>query len=247
LVYGLEVNRELFTVRYDVPSQCAALLHQGHVDLGLIPSVEYLRGDYAMVPDVAIGSNGPIASVAIFTRVPIERIGSLALDTSSRTSVALTKVLCTKRWQIAPTLVPCAPNIRMMLAKADAALIIGDPALELDPDALGVSKIDLGTEWRALTGLPFVYAVWAGRPGIAAPEHCEGLRVARDRGVANVPSIAKAAGRGDAAREDRALRYLRDNLKYGLGAEEAAGLLQFHLWAVELRIAPQLKPLRFYE
>ncbi len=91
LVYGLEAHRDLFSVRYDVPSQCAALLHQGHVDLGLIPSIEYLRGDYAMVPDVAIGSNGPIASVAIFTRVPIDQIRTLALDTSSRTSVALTK------------------------------------------------------------------------------------------------------------------------------------------------------------
>lgn len=247
LVYGLEANRDLFSVRYDVPSQCAALLHQGHVDLGLIPSIEYLRGDYTMVPDVAIGSNGPIASVAIFTRVPIEQIRTLALDTSSRTSVALTKILCAKRWQIAPTLLPCAPNISAMLAKADAALLIGDPALELDPDAHDVSKIDLGTEWQALTGLPFVYAVWSGRPAIATPEHCEGLQVARDRGVANVTAIAKTTGRGDAKREDRALRYLRDNLKYGLGAAEAAGLLQFHLWAVQLGIAPQLKPLRFYE
>ena len=89
--------------------------------------------------------------------------------------------------------------------------------------------------------------MWAGRLGIASADHCVGLQSARDRGVANVASIARITGRGDAVREDRALRYLRDNLKYGLGAEEVAGLLQFHLWAVELRIAPQLKPLRFFE
>ena len=135
LVYGLDTRRDLFSIRYDVPSQCATLLHQGHVDLGLIPSVEYLRGDYAMVPDVAIGSNGPIASVAIFTRAPIDRIRTLALDTSSCTSVALTRILCAKRWQIAPTLVPSRPDIKAMLAKADAALLIGDAALELDLSA----------------------------------------------------------------------------------------------------------------
>ncbi|MGH9384751.1 MAG: menaquinone biosynthetic enzyme MqnA/MqnD family protein [Vicinamibacterales bacterium] len=247
LVYGLDALRDLFTVRYDVPSQCATLLHQGHVDLGLIPSVEYLRGDYSMVPDVAIGSNGPIASVAIFSRVPIDRIRTLALDTSSRTSVVLTKILCAKRWQIAPTVVPSRPDIKTMLANADAALLIGDPALELDPDAHGVSKVDLGTEWHALTGLPFVFAVWAGRPGIATREHCEGLQAARDRGVANVPEIARATGRGDAMREARALHYLRDNLKYGFGAAEVAGLLTFHVWAVELGVAAGLKPLRFFE
>lgn len=247
LVYGLEAQRDLFAVRFDVPSQCAALLHQGHVDLGLIPSVEYLQGDYSMVPDVAIGSHGPIASVAVFTRVPIDQVRTLALDTSSRTSVALTKILCKKRWQIEPTLVPSRPNITAMLAKADAALLIGDPALDVDPEALGVTKIDLGTEWHALTGLPFVYAMWAGRPGIATPEHCVGLQEARDRGVANVSAIARTTGRGDAAREDRALRYLRDNLKYGLGAAEVAGLLTFHVWAVELGVAADLKPLRFYE
>jgi len=247
LVFGLEAQRDLYSLRFDVPSQCAALLHQGHVDLGLIPSVEYLRGDYAMVPGVSIGSHGAIASVAVFSRVPIDQVRTLALDTSSRTSVALTKILCAKRWKIAPTLVPAGPDINAMLSKADAALLIGDPALELDAKAHGLTKTDLGSEWHALTGLPFVYAMWAGRLGIAGAEHCTGLQEARDRGVANVVSIAKATGRGDAAREDRALRYLRDNLKYGFGAEEVAGLLQFHLWAVELKIAPQLKPLRFFE
>jgi chorismate dehydratase len=247
LVFGLETQRDLFSIRFDVPSQCAALLHKGHVDLGLIPSVEYLHGDYAMVPGVGIGSHGPIASVAIFTSVPIAKVRTLALDTSSRTSVALTKILCAKSWDIRPTLVPARPDLAAMLAKADAALIIGDPALELDADAAGVSKIDLGSEWHALTKLPFVYAMWAGRQGIATADHCVGLSAARDRGVQNLESIARNTGRGDAVREDRALRYLRDNLKYGLGAEEVAGLLQFHLWAVQLRLAPQLKPLRFFE
>ena len=127
LVFGLDAERDLFSVRFDVPSQCATLLHQGHVDLGLIPSVEYLRGDYAMVPDVAIGSNGPDRVGRDIHEVPIEDVRTMALDTSSRTSVALTKILCAKRWQIAPTLVPAGPDITAMLDKADAALLIGDP------------------------------------------------------------------------------------------------------------------------
>jgi chorismate dehydratase len=82
LVYGLEQRSDLFTVRFDVPAQCAALLHEGRVDLGLIPAIEYLRGDYRIVPGIAIGSDGEIASVAVFSKVPIERIATLALDVS---------------------------------------------------------------------------------------------------------------------------------------------------------------------
>lgn len=247
LVHGLEAETDRFTIRYDVPSRCATLLHEGRVDLGLIPAIEYLRGDYAMVPDVAIASDGPIASVAVFSRVPIGRVKTLALDTSSRTSVALTRVLCARRWQIAPAFIEAEPDLEAMLARADAALLIGDPALDIDPVAHLVEKFDLGSEWKALTGLPFVYAMWTGRPGVASREHCRALQAARDRGVANIAAMARAAGAGDARRESRALAYLRDNLKYGLGEREAAGLRRFHELAVGIGVMPSTKPLRFYE
>lgn len=247
LVHGLEEQRDLFSLRFDVPAQCAALLHEGRVDLGLIPAIEYLRGDYRIVPGIAIGSNGPIASVALFSRVPVERIGTLALDISSRTSVALTRILCAKRWHIAPKLAPAEPDLRAMLSRADAALIIGDPALSIDPDASGVIKIDLGTEWRALTGLPFVYAMWSGREGVVAPEHVALLTAARDDGVSSVATIARAASCGNVERERQLLRYLGDNLKYGLGEAEITGLRRFHELATELGLAPGLRPLRFFE
>ena len=144
LVDGLERLPALFDVEYDLPSTCAARLHAGDVDLGLIPAVEYLDGDYRLVPDVAIGSDGPILSVAIFTARPIERIARLAVDTSSRTSVALCRILCARHWGIAPAFVPAPPDLREMLALADAALVIGDPALAIDPAQAGVEKIDLG-------------------------------------------------------------------------------------------------------
>lgn len=246
LVYGLDASPDQFTVRFDVPAKCAALLHEGKVDLGLIPAIEYLRGDYVIVPDLAIASDGEIASVAIFTRVPIDQVKTLALDISSRTSVALTRVLCAKRWGIAPSFTPADPDLATMLGRADAALMIGDPALRIDPRKHDAAKIDLGSEWRALTGLPFVYAMWTGRPGAASPEQCRALQAARDRGVAHVADIACDAGAGDPAREAQALHYLRDNLKYGLGEREAQGLRRFHELAAEIGLVPSLQPLRFY-
>jgi chorismate dehydratase len=246
LVYGLEAQPELFTVRFDVPAVCATLLHEGGVDVGLIPAIEYFRGDYRIVPGVAIGSDGPIASVAIFSRMPIEQVRTIALDVSSRTSVALTRVLCAYRWHITPVLVPTEPDLSAMLARADAALVIGDPALAIDPATHGVSKIDLGTEWRELTGLPFVYAMWSGRAGVVDAAHVGALNAARDCGMAHVRAIAKAYGQGDPAREARALTYLSDNLKYQLGPREIAGLRRFHELAAQLGIVPAVREPSFY-
>lgn len=246
LVEGIEQRPDLFTLRFDVPAQCAALLHQGVVDVGLIPAIEYLRGDYRIVPGVAIGSHGAIASVALFSRVRIDQIATLALDISSRTSVALTRILCARRWHIAPKFTPAEPDLNAMLSRADAALLIGDPALEIDAAKNGATKIDLGLEWHELTGLPFVYAMWCGRPGAVEPQHIAELNAARDRGVAAIPQIAQAVGHGSAGRTQRALKYLRDNLKYGLGEAEVAGLRRFHELAAELGLAPTLRDLRFY-
>lgn len=247
LVYGLDAYPDQFDVRFDVPAKCADLLHEGRVDLGLIPAIEYLRGDYAIVPDVSIASDGDVATVAVFTRRPIESVHTLALDLSSRTSVALTRVLCAKKWHIDPKLTPAEPDLDAMLRRADAALVIGDPAFEIDPARHRVTKIDLGGEWKALTGLPFVYAMWVGRPGAVTPEQCRALADARDQGVAHLADIARAVGRGDAVLEQRALVYLRDNLKYGLGAAEQAGLRRFHELATEIGVTPELQPLRFYQ
>ena len=246
IVHGLDRRSDLFTMRFDVPAQCAALLHEGRIDLGLIPAIEYLRGDYRIVPGVAIGSNGAVSSVAVFSRVPVDRIETLAIDISSRTSVALTRILCARHWRISPKLTPAEPDVRAMLARADAALIIGDPALHIDAEAQGLLKLDLGHEWKAFTGLPFVYAMWSGRDTACGPEHLAELNAARDRGIAAVAEIAREHARGDRAREARAQRYLSDNLKYGLGDKEIAGLQRFHELAAEQGLVPGLRELRFF-
>jgi chorismate dehydratase len=247
LTWALDRSPERWQMRYDVPSVCAALLHAGDVDLGLIPTIEYLHSaDYRFVPGVAIGSRGPVASVALYTRVPVDRIRSIALDTSSRTSVSLIRVLCRHRFQIEPAFVAHPPDLAAMTEQHDAGLLIGDPAFDSDHAALGLQKVDLGEEWTAMTGLPFIYAAWTGRAGLLRPEQVRWLQEAQAEGVGDAAAIAAEYGGGDAARTARAAAYLRDNVKYGLGADEAAGLQMFLDYAAELGLAPGRRTLEFF-
>lgn len=247
LTWALDRSPQRWRIRYDVPSVCAELLHAGAIDLGLIPSIEYLNaGDYLFVPGVGIGSRGRVASVALYTRVPVEQIRHIALDTSSRTSVALVKVLAKHRFGIRPEFVSHGPDLRTMTRTHDAGLLIGDPALEADHAALGLHKIDLGEEWTAMTGLPFVYAAWTGRAGAIDADGVRVLREAQDEGARSPDAIAAEYGRGDAAVTARAAAYLRDNVKYGLGPEEAAGLQTFLDYAAELGLAPRKRTLEFF-
>jgi chorismate dehydratase len=237
-----------WAIRYDLPSVCSSLLHAGQVDLGLVPSIDYLQDpDYRFVPGVGIGSRGPIASVALYTRVPVERISSIALDTSSRTSVTLIRVLCSHHFKISPEFVAHGPDLPAMVATADAGLLIGDPAFEADHAGLRLKKIDLGEEWTAMTGLPFIYAAWTGRPGVITAGDVEALRTAQRIGVQSVDEIAAEYGRGDARRTARAATYLRDNVKYGLGPDEARGLQLFLNYAADLGLAPRRRSLEFFE
>lgn len=246
LVHGLAERADLFDVRFDLPSACADRLHAGEVDLGLIPAIEYLQGDYRLVPDMAIGADGPILSVAVFTTRPITAVSRLAVDTSSRTSAALCRILCARLWHVQPALVPAAPHLETMLRDADAALVIGDPALAVDAARLGVETIDLGTAWRELTGLPFVFAAWTGRPGVLGDDHLAALAAARNGGLAARDEIAAAAAGGDAAEARRLAAYLRDNLSYDFGEREQAGLERFFELAVEVGVTSRSRPLRFY-
>jgi chorismate dehydratase len=295
-VVGLDRDPR-FDLRFDLPSRCASLLHADSIDVGLIPSIEYLRGPrgaagYGIVPDVAIASTGQVASVALYTTRPMEDVRSIALDTSSRTSVALTRVLCARAFHIDPRFEPSGPDLPTMLGRCDAALLIGDAALLLDhaavrlkpvrlnpdtasddtrpsegdeapvtagtscPDAgpaplagsswAAIEKIDLGEVWTATTGLPFVYAFWAGRLGSLAPDEVSAIQAARDAGVADSARVAREYF-GDPALHDIGMRYLRDNIKYHLGDNELAGLERFYRYAAELGLVPEPAGLRLFE
>ena len=263
LVYGLE-RVPGFTLRFDVPSECARLLQAGEIDLGLIPSIEYLRGDgYRIVPDLAIASRGPVASVALYTTRAMSDVRSIVVDTSSRTSVALVRVLCARQFKIQPAIEAHAPRLDDMLARGDAALLIGDNALLLDhtsirprqpADAPGgprgadarVEKIDLGDAWTSMTGLPFVWAFWAGRAGAATEVDCLALKTARDEGVGQTEAIAREYFHHAPQYRDRAASYLRENIKYYLGGDERAGLELFYRYAAEIGVVPGGRAPRYY-
>jgi chorismate dehydratase len=245
LVYGLEMRSELFTLRFDVPSKCAALLHEGSIDVGLIPSIEYLRGaPYRIVPGAGIISDGTVASVALFTTTPLEKIRTIAADTSSRTSNALLHVLCMERFGIDPEFRPMRPEPSVMLRQCDAALLIGDPALFLEYEALGARKVDLGEEWQSLTGLPFVWAFWAGRPGVLTTGAIAALIEARDEGVEASDRVAELYCGPE--RSDRGKAYLRENIQYVLGDREESGLRMFYELAAKYGLVDTLSAPEFY-
>ncbi len=241
-VYGLE-REEGFRLVRDVPSRVADLLHAGEVDLGLIPSVEYAEGNYAIVPGVAIGSRGPVRSVNLFHRVPLDAVRRVALDISSRTSVALARILLRERLGRDPTYIASAPSVREMLAEADAALVIGDHALYFD---LPMDRLDLGAEWTARTGLPFVFAFWAGRPGVVTPAGVARLQAALAAGLGALPAIASSYNGLGASRAAVNEAYLRDNIVFTLGEAEAAGLREFYRRAHAMGLIARVPELRFH-
>jgi len=262
-IFGLD-RAPRFRLRCDVPSECARLLHDGEIDLGLIPSIEYLRGEsYRIAPDLAIASRGPVASVALFTTRPMPDVRSIVMDTSSRTSVALVRVLCARLFKIAPAIEAHRPDLNAMLARGDAALIIGDKALVWEPETdmvrrkpdfdmvrrkpdFIVQKIDLGEAWTSMTGLPFVWAFWAGRAGVLTGGDVAALQAARDAGVKHSAAIAGEYFRDAPQHRDLGARYLRNNIKYYLGDDEREGLERFYRYAAEIGIAPGEPALRFF-
>ena len=247
LVHGLAARTDLFALRFDVPAKCAALLHDGSFDLGLIPTIEYLRRpDYHVVPGIGVISTGPVASVALFTKRPATAIRSIAIDSSSRTAVALLRILCAQWFDIEPKFVKMHPDLPAMLKRCDAALLIGDTALFTEHATTDLDKIDLGEEWTAMTSLPFVWAFWTGRPNVVDAPHLEALEAARDAGVAAIDAIAAEFGPDDEDQVELARTYLRENVQFTLTDRELAGLRKFFSEALDLGVVPTAGTLRFY-
>ena len=248
LVHGLAARTDLFELQFDVPARCAAKLHDGSVDLGLIPSIEYLQGDdYRIVPDLAVASDGEVASVALFTTRPATSLRSIAIDSSSRTAAALVRILCAEWWDIEPKLVKLRPDLPVMLKRCDAALLIGDQALYLDHESQGLDKVDLGDEWTTMTSLPFVWATWVGRDGVVTPDHVRALQEARAAGVAAIDEIVAAQGPATEERAEIGRRYLRDNVSFDLDERALAGLKKFYDYAYELRLVQTPADPSFFE
>ncbi len=249
LTYGLD-EENAFDLVYDVPSACAEALSAGQIDVGLIPVIEYARqGGRLIVPDLAIGAIGDVLTVRLFFRGDLNDVRRIAADTSSRTSVALLRILLQAKYGIKPELVPAPPDLDHMLHLADAALLIGDPVLPLVEAAEEVvdrHSLDLGREWQQFTGYPFVFAFWAGVTGTLTPAQVARLQQARREGEQHLSAIAADFQRQRAGSAELYERYLRDHICYDLGEQQMAGLQEFFRLAFEHGIIPRIPPLQFY-
>lgn len=243
IIRGL-AGDERFEIRREVPSRVAQMLHAGEIDLGMIPSIEYAAGDYAIVPGIAIGSRGAVRSVVLFHRGPLAAVRRVALDSSSRTSVVLLRIVLRERLGREPEYVAMAPRLPEMLEAADAALVIGDPALCFESP--GIARLDLGEAWLGLTGRPFVFAFWAGRPGAVGPADVTRLQAALAAGRSELGSIASSYNGLGAGHAQANETYLRGNIAFDLGEAEQAGLSEFYRRAHAQGLIAQVPELRFY-
>ena len=215
-------------IAVDFPSRLADGLAGGRFDVALIPSIEYLRQPgLRIASDAVIACDGPVRSVKLYGRVPIERMETLALDEGSRTSAALAQILLGERFDLRPRLLPLPLDSMPADCPADAVVVIGDRGM-LEPDEDLVFVWDLGEEWSRWTGLPFVFALWAARPHVQEARIDRALSAARDAGLARLPEIARLASPEVGIPESECLSYLRDNLEFHLGPRQREGLERFY-------------------
>ena len=247
-----EAGRD-FDISYTLPSACARSLAEGTADIGIIPAAAYAAiPGLQILPDVAIASRRPVRSILLISKIPIEQVRSVALDTSSMTSVALTKVLFEKWLGGGRTFAPMAPDIDQMLAEHDAGLLIGDPALKID--RLRYHTLDLAEEWIRYTGKPFVFAFWAVRKDAlreAAPtlDLPAVFQNSRDHGLraSSLAQIAREwAPRLDIT-EAAVHTYLTQNIHYQLDAGCLEGLRLFYRYAAEIGALPATPELQFVD
>jgi chorismate dehydratase len=231
----------------EVPSRLADLLAAGRLDVALIPVIEYFRsGRYTVVPDIAIATRGPVLSVTLFSRVPWARVRRVALDAGSRTSAALAQVLLRRRYGVEPEVVALPLDRDAEDADADAVLLIGDRAMRACLPGFA-HAYDLGQEWYDWTGLPFVFAVWAVRPGAELGGVAEVLAEAKRRGRERAGEIAHREAPRLGLDAGFCRRYLSNILHFDLGAREQAGLHHYYMLACELGLAPRGVGLVYYE
>lgn len=252
-----------YDLSFTVPSQCSEALRTGGADIAIIPAIEYQRIPALVVlPNLAIASQNCVRSLLIIAKRPIEQARSVALDRSSRSTQALTRILASEHWKIHAEFVESEPDLKMMLEKADAAMLIGDPALRISiaierdsivssegravckASALGLASLeilhvyDVVGEWRKFSGLPAVMAVWAARPETITPEVLADFAFSRDFGMKNIADISAGAAR-ELDLPQRALEtYLLDNIDFTLGEDNRRGLERYFQEAAKLGLIP---------
>jgi len=261
LVWGFTNGRLAgkYDLSFTVPSQCAEALRTGAADIAIIPAIEYQRiSNLVVLPDLAIGAQNCVRSLLIAAKKPIEQVRSIALDCSSRSTQALTRILAEEHWKIAPEFFETEPDLRAMLEKADAAMIIGDPALRISiaiekesaanqqgravcqAATLGMTSTeilhiyDMVGEWRRFSSLPAVMAVWAARPEVITPEVLSDFAASRNFGMTQITAICLEAARELELPQPALESYLRHNIDFSLGEENRRGLERYFHEAAKL-------------
>ena len=255
--------REKYQLSFTVPSQCADALRVNAADIAIIPAIEYARiPNLVVLPGLSIASKRAVRSLLLVSSMPVREVTRIALDRSSRSTQALVRILCQKWWGIAPEFIEAEPDLPAMLQKSDAALLIGDPALRLalkaerhaERDRAGALRCsgesvgfpgipalylyDMVEEWRALSGLPAVLAVWAARAEVATPEVVRDFQESLAQGLLQVDEISAEASREMGLPAADLRRYLSENIDYGLDEENLRGLRHLFKLAAELSLIP---------
>ena len=234
---------ELFTDT--APARCAAMLANGEVDAALVPVIEYQTiPAIAIVPDVCVGSKTAVRSVVLVTRKNnLKKVERVALDESSRTSAALVKILFREFLGFEPQWETSAPDVKSMLARADAALIIGDPAMTIPRDQFRV--FDLATLWHEFTGFGFVFAMWMARSSAIQKVRYIDFAAARDEGLMNLDKIATDYKTRIDLPEDEIENYLTRNIVFNVDDQMQKGLTRYFELAHKHGLIPELKTLEF--
>jgi chorismate dehydratase len=227
------------------PARCAAMLTQGEVEAALVPVIEYQRiPEIYVVPDVCVGAQMRVRSVVLVAREPTELsdVRSIALDTSSRTSIALVQIIFREFLKVEVEWTPHAPDLRQMLDRHDAALLIGDPAMTFHQERLRV--YDLAELWREYTGLGFVFAMWMVRRAGVRHLRAIDFAKARDEGLAHADEIAAQYAKALNLPAEELRAYLLQNISYHLDAKMRAGLELFYKLAHKHKLVESLRPLK---
>jgi chorismate dehydratase len=231
-------------LEFTTPAGCAEAVQRRSADVGIIPSIEYPRMErLRIIAGISIASKQAVKSVLLLCKVPIREVRSVAVDNSSRTSVALLQVLMRKFYSRQVDLQQSAPQPGEMLKGAHAALVIGDPALTCDSSGLEV--FDLAAEWRKFTGLPFVFAFWAGHQDSHLSRYAADFEDSKHFGLTHVDDIAAEYAPKLGLNATSVKVYLTENIDYSLDEENQKGLRLFYKLAHEQGIIAREKDLDF--
>jgi chorismate dehydratase len=226
LVWGIEHGAQggVFDMKYALPSECADQLASGEADIGIVPVIEMARQKLDYFRSTGIACRGAVRSILLISKVPFAKIRTLATDTGSRTSVMLARIILAEKYGIEPKLISRRADLAPMLGEADAALLIGDPALRLDPLTLPFETLDLGLEWTRLTSLPMVFAVWSGKKEVMQPRFEQAFLDSCRFGLAHIDDIVEEQVPIRGITAQLAHEYLTRNIVFELNERDHQGL-----------------------